>query len=211
MTYKVIGKRVKRVEDPRLLTGGALFVGDVNLPNMLYAAFFRSDYAHARIKSIDTSQAKLIPGVIGVYTAEDMGEAWEPGPPLVSPPPTLKDVVFNSRRQVPLVKDKVKHAGEIIAVVVAESRYIAEDAVEEIFVDYEPLPAVTNLEKSLEPGHTVVHDDLDSNLAAHLIHPSYLIYLIKIQHIYIGCILRIACIHTEKVYPKKHTYFEYPV
>ena len=169
MTYKVIGKRVKRVEDPQLLTGGALFVGDVNLPNMLYAAFFRSDYAHARIKSIDTSQAKEIPGVVGVYTAEDMGDAWEPGPPLVSPPPTLEDVVFNSRRQVPLVKDKVKHAGEIIAVVVAESRYIAEDAVEEIYVDYEPLPAVTDLEKCLEPGHTLVHDDLDTNLAAHLV------------------------------------------
>lgn len=169
MTYKVIGKRVKRVEDPRLLTGGALFVGDVQLPDMLYAAFLRSDYAHARIKNIDISQAKEIPGVVGVYTAEDMGEDWEPGPPLVSPPPTLEGVTFNSRRQVPLVKDKVKHAGEIIAVVVAESRYIAEDAVEEIYVDYEPLPAVTDLEKCLEPGHTLVHDDLDSNLAAHLI------------------------------------------
>ena len=169
MEYKVIGKRVKRVEDPRLLTGQALFVGDVNLPNMLHAAFLRSDYAHARIKSIDTSQAKEIPGVVGVYTAEDMGPAWEPGPPLVSPPPTLENVVFNSRRQVPLVKDKVKHAGEIIAVVVAESRYIAEDAVEEIFVDYEPLPAVVDLEKCLEPGSTLVHDDLDTNLAAHLI------------------------------------------
>lgn len=169
MEYKVIGKRVKRVEDPRLLTGQALFVGDVNLPNMLHAAFLRSDYAHARIKSIDTSQAKEIPGVVGVYTAEDMGAAWEPGPPLVSPPPTLENVVFNSRRQVPLVKDKVKHAGEIIAVVVAESRYIAEDAVEEIFVDYEPLPAVVDLEKCLEPGSTLVHDDLDTNLAAHLI------------------------------------------
>lgn len=169
MTYKVIGKRVKRVEDPRLLTGEALFVGDVNLPNMLHAAFLRSDYAHARIKNIDTSQAKKIPGVVGVYTAEDMGDSWEPGPPLVSPPPTLENVVFNSRRQVPLVKDKVKHAGEIIAVVVAESRYIAEDAVEEISVDYEPLPAVVDLEKCMEPGHTLVHDDLDSNLAAHLI------------------------------------------
>ncbi|TFG50427.1 MAG: xanthine dehydrogenase family protein molybdopterin-binding subunit [Anaerolineales bacterium] len=169
MTYKVIGKRVKRVEDPRLLTGEALFVGDVNLPNMLHAAFLRSDYAHARIKSIDISRAKEIPGVVGVYTAEDMGDAWEPGPPLVSPPPTLENVVFNSRRQVPLVRDKVKHAGEIIAVVVAESRYIAEDAVEEIFVDYEPLPAVVDLEKCMEPGHTLVHDDLDSNLAAHLI------------------------------------------
>jgi carbon-monoxide dehydrogenase large subunit len=149
VTYKVIGKRVKRVEDPRLLTGGALFVDDVNLPNMLHAAFFRSDHAHARILSIDTSQAKDIPGVIGVYTAEDMGDSWEPGPPLVSPPPTLENVVFNSRRQVPLVKDKVKHAGEIIAVVVAESRYIAEDAVEEVIVEYEPLPAVVNLENAL--------------------------------------------------------------
>jgi len=167
--YKVIGKRVKRVEDPRLLTGQALFVGDVNLPDMLHAAFLRSDYAHARIKSIDTSQAKEIPGVVGVYTAEDMGAAWEPGPPLVSPPPTLENVVFNSRRQVPLVKDKVKHAGEIIAVVVAETRYIAEDAVEEIVVEFEPLPAVVDLEKCLEPGSTLVHDDLDTNLAAHLI------------------------------------------
>ncbi len=152
MTYKVIGKRVKRVEDPRLLTGGALFVDDINLPNMLHAAFVRSDYAHARILSIDTSQAKEIPGVVGVYTADDMGDDWEPGPPLVSPPPTLEDVIFNSRRQVPLVKDKVKHAGEIIAVVVAESRYIAEDAVEEVFVDFEPLPAVVDLEKCLDPG-----------------------------------------------------------
>ncbi|MFN2281791.1 MAG: xanthine dehydrogenase family protein molybdopterin-binding subunit, partial [Anaerolineales bacterium] len=169
MTHKIIGKRVKRVEDPRLLTGGALFVDDVNLPNMLHAAFFRSDYAHARIKSIDTSQAKTIPGVVGVYTAEDMGDDWEPGPPLVSPPPTLEGVTFNSRRQVPLVKDKVRHAGEIIAVVVAESRYIAEDAAEEILVEYEPLPAVVDLEKCLEPDSPLVHEDLDSNLAAHLI------------------------------------------
>ncbi|MGB2964177.1 MAG: xanthine dehydrogenase family protein molybdopterin-binding subunit [Anaerolineales bacterium] len=169
MTYKVIGKRVKRVEDPRLLTGQALFVGDVNLPDMLHAAFFRSDYAHAKLISIDTSAALEMPGVIGVYTAEDMGDDWEPGPPLVSPPPTLENVVFNSRRQVPLVKDKVKHAGEIIAVVVAENRYIAEDAVEEILVELEPLPAVVDLEKCMEPDSPLVHDDLDSNLAAHLI------------------------------------------
>lgn len=165
MTYKIIGKRVKRVEDPRLLTGSALFVDDIDLPDMLHAAFFRSDYAHARVLSIDTSLAREIPGVVGVYTADDMGEAWEPGPPLVSPPPTLEDVIFHSRRQVPLVKEKVKHAGEIIAVVVAESRYIAEDAVEEIIVDYEPLPAVVDLEKCLDPDSPLVHEDLDSNLA----------------------------------------------
>jgi carbon-monoxide dehydrogenase large subunit len=169
VTYKVIGKRIKRVEDPRLLTGGALFVDDINLPDMLHAAFVRSDYAHARILSVDKSKAMEIPGVIGVFTAEDMGDAWEPGPPLVSPPPTLEAVTFNSRRQVPLVKDKVKHAGEIIAVVVAESRYIAEDAVEEVYVEYEPLPAVVDLEKCLEPDSPLVHDDLDTNLAAHLV------------------------------------------
>jgi len=169
VAYKIIGKRVKRVEDPRLLTGTALFVDDIDLPDMLHAAFFRSDYAHARVLSIDTSLAREIPGVVGVYTADDMGEDWEPGPPLVSPPPTLEDVIFHSRRQVPLVKEKVKHAGEIIAVVVAESRYIAEDAVEEIIVDYEPLPAVVDLEKCLDPDSPLVHEDLDSNLAAHLV------------------------------------------
>lgn len=169
MEYKVIGKRVKRVEDPRLLTGQALFVGDVNLPDMLHAAFFRSDYAHAKIISIDVTPALEVPGVVAIYTADDMGDAWEPGPPLVSPPPTLENVVFNSRRQVPLVKDKVKHAGEIIAVVVAQTRYIAEDAVEEIVVEFEPLPAVVDLEKCLEADSVLVHDDLDTNLAAHLI------------------------------------------
>ena len=168
MEYKVIGKRVKRVEDPRLLTGQALFVGDVNLPDMLHAAFLRSDYAHAKIISIDIKPALEIPGVVAIYTAEDMGDAWEPGPPLVSPPPTLENVVFNSRRQVPLVKDKVKHAGEIMGVVIAESRYIAEDAVEEILVEFEPLPAVVDLEKCMEADSVLVHDDLDSNLAAHL-------------------------------------------
>jgi carbon-monoxide dehydrogenase large subunit len=169
VTNKVIGKRIKRVEDPRLLTGNALFVDDVSLPDMLHAAFLRSDYAHARVLGIDTSAAKASPGVVGVYTAEDMGLDWEPGPPLVSPPPTLENVIFNSRRQVPLVRDKVKHAGEIMAVVVAESRYLAEDAVEKIQVDYKPLPVVVDLETCLEPGSTLVHDDLDSNLAAHLV------------------------------------------
>ena len=169
MTKKFIGKRVKRNEDPRLLTGQALFVDDVEIPGMLHAAFLRSDYAHARLLSIDVSAARQRPGVVAVYTAEDMGEDWQPGPPLVSPPPTAKDVIFHSRRQVPLVKDKVRHAGEAIAVVIAENRYIAEDAVEVILVELEPLEAVSDLEKSLQEGSPLVHDDLESNLAAHLI------------------------------------------
>ncbi len=169
MTKKLIGERILRNEDPRLLTGQALFVDDVDIPGMLHAAFLRSDYAHARLRSIDASVARHRPGVVAVYTAQDMGEEWKPGPPLVSPPPTLEGVTFNSRTQVPLVKDKVRHAGEPLAVVIAESRYIAEDAIEDILVDLEPLEAVVDLEKAMEPGSTLVHDDLKSNLAAHII------------------------------------------
>ena len=168
MDKRLIGKRVVRNEDPRLLTGQAQFVDDVEIPGMLHAAFLRSDHAHARLLSLDVSAARQHPGVVAVFTAEDMGEDWSPGPPLVSPPPTVKDAIFHSRRQVPLVKDKVRHAGEAIAVVVAESRYIAEDAVEEIAVELDPLPAVLDLEKALEADSTLVHDDLESNLAAHL-------------------------------------------
>jgi len=167
VTKQFIGERIKRNEDPRLLTGQALFVDDVEIPGMLHAAFKRSDYAHARIVSIDVSAARERPGVAAVFTAEDMGNDWSPGPPLVSPPPTVKDVTFHSRRQAPLVKDKVRHAGETVAVVIAESRYIAEDAVEDIVVEYEPLPVITDLEQALAPDSPRVHDDLESNLAAH--------------------------------------------
>ena len=161
MTKPLIGQRVLRNEDPRLLTGQAQFVDDVEIPGLLHAAFLRSDHAHARLLSIDVSAARQRPGVVAVYTAEDMGDDWQPGPPLVSPPPTAKDVVFYSRRQVPLVKDKIRHAGEAMAVVIAESRYIAEDAVEDIVVDLEPLEAVVDLERALQPDSPLVHDDLE--------------------------------------------------
>lgn len=166
---KTIGKRIKRNEDPLLLTGEALFVDDINIPGMLHAAFLRSDYAHAYLRGIDVSAARERPGVVAVITAQDMGNEWQPGPPLVSPPPTLKDVVFNSRRQVPLARDKVRHVGEPIALVIAESRYIAEDSVEDILVDLEPIAVVADLEHALDPGAPLVHEDLNSNLAAHLI------------------------------------------
>ena len=168
MRNKFIGKRIVRNEDPRLLTGQAQFVDDVEMPGLLHAAFLRSDYAHARLISIDVSAARERPGVVAVFTAEDMGDDWQPGPPLVSPPPTAKDVLFHSRRQVPLVKDKVRHMGEAIAVVIAESRYIAEDAVEDILVELDPLPVVVDMEKGLEADSPLVHDDLESNLAAQL-------------------------------------------
>ncbi|MGD2143052.1 MAG: xanthine dehydrogenase family protein molybdopterin-binding subunit [Anaerolineae bacterium] len=169
MAKKYIGKRMTRTEDPLLLTGQALFVDDVQIPGMLYAAFLRSDYAHARLLSIDVSAARQRPGVVAVYTAEDMGDAWQPAPPLVIPPPTIEDVVFHTRTQAPLVKDKVRMLGEPLAIVLAESRYIAEDALEDIVVDVEPLEAVVDLEMALEPEAPLVHGDLNSNLAAHLV------------------------------------------
>ncbi len=169
MMAKLIGKPITRNEDPRLLTGQALFVDDVELPGMLHAAFLRSEYAHATLKGVDLSAALERPGVVAAFTAEDMGDDWSPGPPLVIPPPTIEDVEFYTRTQVPLVKDKVRHAGEPLAIVIAESRYIAEDALDDIVVDLEPLDVVVNIERALDPDSPLVHDDLESNLAAHLV------------------------------------------
>ncbi len=167
MATRYFGQPIKRNEDPRLLTGQATFTDDVHLTGMLHAAFVRSDYAHARIKRIDTSAALAMPGVVAVYTAADLGAYWQPGPLLVPPPP-VKDLVFNPRTQVPLAKDKIRHSGEPIAVVVAESRYQAEDAAEQVFVEVEMLPAVVDIEHALDPGAPLVHDDLPQNLNAHV-------------------------------------------
>jgi len=169
MMKKWIGKRMTRTEDPRLLTGQGLYVDDVEIHGMIYAAFLRSDYAHARIKSIDVSAARSRPGVVAVYTAEDLGDFWQHGPPLVPAPHSIEGVVFHSRTQVPLAKGKVRYVGEAVAVVYAESRYVAEDALEDIVVDYEPLEVAADLEKALEPDAPLIHEDLDSNLASHLV------------------------------------------
>jgi carbon-monoxide dehydrogenase large subunit len=161
------GKPLTRNEDPRLLRGEALFVDDVQLAGMLHAAFLRSPHAHARLLSIDTAAAKARPGVVAVITAEDLGAYWQPGPLLVPPPP-IEGSVFNQRCQVPLAKGKVRHLGEPIAMVIAESRYVAEDAVGDIAVEYETLPAVADLEAALAPGSPLVHDDLKDNVASHV-------------------------------------------
>jgi carbon-monoxide dehydrogenase large subunit len=163
-----IGARTKRNEDPRLLTGRALFVDDINLPDMLHVAFVRSPHAHARLLGIDASQALEMEGVVAIYTAEDLGDYWQHGPLLVPPPP-VAGMIFHERTQVPLAKDKVRHPGEIVAVVVASSRYVAEDAAELVMVDYDPLPAVVETDRALDPGAPLIHEDLDSNLAAHVV------------------------------------------
>ncbi|HEX9432254.1 MAG TPA: molybdopterin cofactor-binding domain-containing protein, partial [Burkholderiales bacterium] len=166
MTTRSFGERIRRNEDPRLLTGRALFVDDIELPGLLHATFVRSPHAHARIRGIDTAAARAVPGVIAVYTAADLGDYWKPGPLLVPPPP-IEGIVFNQRCQVPLAKDKVRHAGEPVALVIAQSRYVAEDAAAEVAVDYEALPAVVELEAALKAGAPLVHEDLGSNVSAH--------------------------------------------
>jgi aerobic carbon-monoxide dehydrogenase large subunit len=166
VTTRFFGAPVKRNEDRKLLTGQALFIDDVELPDMLHAAFLRSQVAHARIKRIDVSEALKRPGVTAVYTAADLGAYWKPGPILVPPPP-IKGSTFNERTQVPLARDKVRHVGEPLAVVVADSRYIAEDALDDIVVDLEILPAVVDCEDALKTA-THVHDDLGSNISAHV-------------------------------------------
>jgi len=170
METRYLGQPITRNEDPRLLTGRALFVDDVDLPGMLHAAFLRSPYAHARLLSVDVSAARARPGVVAAYTALDLGDYWKPGPLLVPPPP-VEGIVFNQRTQVPLARpgDKVRFVGEPIAVVIADSRYLAEDALADILVEYEPLPVVVGLEQAAGAEAPRVHDDLDSNLAAHVI------------------------------------------
>lgn len=165
---QLFGQRIPRNEDPRLLTGQALFTDDVQLPDMVQVAFVRSPYAHARLLSIDVSRALALPGVLAVYTAADLGAYWQPGPLLVSPPP-IEGLVFHERTQVPMVKERVRHLGEIVAMVVAENRYLAEDAAAEVWVEYEPLPAAVDLEAAAQPDAPKVHPELDSNVGAQVV------------------------------------------
>jgi carbon-monoxide dehydrogenase large subunit len=166
MATRNFGAPITRNEDARLLSGQALFVDDVELPGMLHAAFLRSNVAHARIRSIDVAAARARAGVVAVYTAADLGAYWAPGPLLVPPPP-IAGITFNQRTQVPLAKDKVRHVGEPLAVVLADSRYIAEDALADIGVELDPLPAIVDLEKALDDASARVHEDVRGNVAAH--------------------------------------------
>ena len=167
MTTRNFGAPIRRNEDARLLRGQALFVDDVELPGMLHAAFLRSNLAHATIRSIDVSAARAREGVVAVYTAEDLGAYWAPGPLLVPPPP-IAGLVFNQRTQVPLAKGKVRHVGEPLAVVLAQSRYLAEDALADIAVELDPLPAIVDLEKAGAETSARVHEDVRGNIAAHV-------------------------------------------
>jgi len=168
MATPVIGRRVLRNEDARLLTGRALFVDDVQLPGMLHVAFLRSDFAHGRLKRLDVSAARARPGVVAVYESADLGDYSKPAPLLVNPPP-IPGHVFHACTPLPLAKDKVRFVGEPMAMIVAESRYLAEDALRDCVADIEPIDAVIDLEAALAPGAPLVHEHLTSNAAAHVL------------------------------------------
>lgn len=157
---RYVGAPIRRREDIRFLTGRATYVDDVKLPRMLHAAVLRSPRAHARIRSLDTSRAQALPGVAWVFTLKEIGEMAQPVPIRMYRLPGLEKYL-----QPLLARDKVRYVGEPIAVAVAESRYIAEDAIDLIEVDYEDLPAVVDVSQALK-DEILVHEESGTNLAA---------------------------------------------
>src|SRR6266849_1862500 len=164
MATRWFGAPVQRTEDPRLLRGKGSYVDDIDLPDMLHAAVLRSPYARARIISIDPSAARELPGVHLVLTATDLGEVLEPTPLLIP-----HHALTQPRTQLPLALHEVHYVGEAVAFVVADSRYIAEDALELIDVEYEPLPVVHSLKVAAAADAPLVHADVPGNVAAHFV------------------------------------------
>ena len=161
MTTSYIGAPVRRKEDRRFLTGRGQFVDDVKLPNALHAAIVRSPHAHARIMSIDTGPALEMPGVAAVFTFEDIAATVEPR----HIPVRLRAYSDLMRfLQYPLAHGKVHYVGDPVAVVLAESRYLAEDGAEAVEVVYEPLPALVDVKESLK-GEIVIHEAQGTNVA----------------------------------------------
>ena len=157
----MVGTSIKRREDPRLITGQATYVDDIKLPGMLSMAVLRSPYGHARILSIDTKTAREHPGVSAVYTAEDMKGAV--GNVAIAVP--LGQIAQGMGVHGPLAEGKVRFYGDPVAVVIAEDRYTARDARDLIEVDYEPLPAVVDVEKAMQPDAPLLYEDFGSNVA----------------------------------------------
>jgi carbon-monoxide dehydrogenase large subunit len=163
MSGKSIGARVLRTEDARLLTGRGEFVDDIRLPGMLHAAFVRASVAHARIHGIDASAARAMPGVHAVFTAADMTRTMQTKRlPSLVPNPYSK----NPLTQFALAIGEVCYVGEPLAIVVAESRYGAEDAAAAIEVDYDPLPAIADCRDAVMGGAALAHSSKSDNIAA---------------------------------------------
>ncbi len=163
MTTKLFGQRVRRVEDPRLLSGRGRYLDDLG-QDALAVAFVRSPHAHAKVLDIDVSAALEVDGLVAIFTYDDLdGKTAEPLPLLI-PHPTLT----HGRTPYPLANGEVNHVGEAIVMVVASDRYVAEDVAGLIRVDYELLPAVVGVEKSRDGG-ALVHDDVPGNVAATMV------------------------------------------
>jgi carbon-monoxide dehydrogenase large subunit len=155
---RLVGSRVQRVEDPRLLTGRGRYISDVRLPRMLHAAFCRSPFPHARIRGIDTSAAEALPGVVAVLTAADLdGVAY----PITQPAPEG----LISPGYPALARDKARMVGDPVALVLASSRALAEDACELVEVDWEELDGVGSIDAALAPGAPLVWDEAPGNVA----------------------------------------------
>ncbi len=155
-----VGTPIKRREDVRFITGRATYVDDIKLPDMLHGAILRSPRAHARIRSIDTSKALAVPGVIKIFTYEDLGDLAVPVPIRMYQLPGLERYL-----QPLLARKKVRYVGEPLALAVAESRYLAEDALDAIAIEYEDLPAVVDVEEALK-NESLVNEEAGTNLAA---------------------------------------------
>ena len=168
---KMIGQKIKRKEDPRFITGKGKYTDDVKLPGLLHLALLRSDRAHARIKRLDVSKARKLPGVVAAYTGKDLegkvggvpcgvqnaeGNHYSAGVKLNVPPYPVVAI------------DKVNFVGQVYAAVVATDPYIAQDALDLIEADFQELPAVIDVEKATEKGSPVIHEQFGSNIAFHI-------------------------------------------
>ena len=163
-----IGTSIKRREDPRLITGQATYVDDIKIPGMLYMAVLRSPYGHARINSINTEAARNHPGVKAVYTAADLKGAV--GNVAIAVP--LGEIANGMGVHGPLAEGKVRFYGDPVAVVIAEDRYVARDARDLIEVDYEPLPAIVDVEKAMQPGAPLLYEEFGTNVAFSMTPPT---------------------------------------
>ena len=162
-----IGAPVPRREDARLLTGRGTFVDDLEMPGVVHAAMVRSPHAHARIVRIDTEAARALPGVLAVVTAADIADIQKPWPARIPSPVPGTTLRHGAHSTLPL--QKVRHVGEVVTAVVAESRALAEDACDLVRVEYEALPVVATAAAALAPGASLVYEELGDNIAAHIV------------------------------------------
>jgi aerobic carbon-monoxide dehydrogenase large subunit len=158
-----IGAPVRRKEDQRFLTGAGQYTDDVQLPNQTYAYFVRSPHAHAKIKKINKTAAAKSPGVVGIFTGDDLAAAKVNGLPCGWLITDVKGQPMKEPPHPPLAQGKVRYVGDHVAVVIAETYAQAKDAAEKLEVDYEPLAAVTDAADALKPGAPAVHEQAPDN------------------------------------------------